>query len=118
MESENRPWGSFHVLDTGPTFKVKRIEVQPNKRLSLQLHHKRAEVWTVVSGTGRFTIGELEAVYRAGDTVQIPLETKHRMENVGQDMLVVVEVQYGTSTDESDIVRYSDDFGRVQDGNG
>lgn len=114
--SDKRPWGSFHVLDEGDCFKVKRIEVLPGKRLSLQWHRGRIEHWTCVAGAGKFTVGKDEVLAFPGTSVVIDVEQVHRMENTGEQTFVVIEVQRG-NCDEADIVRISDDFGRA-DGNG
>lgn len=107
-----RPWGSFDILDEGPGYKVKRIEVLPGKRLSLQSHAERAESWTVVSGSGKFLVGDQTTNAYPGAMVYVGLDQKHRMINDGPDMLVVIEVQLGIKLDEADCIRYEDDYGR------
>lgn len=114
--SEIRPWGAFSVLDEGLGYKAKRIEVLPGKRLSLQWHKGRVEHWTCVAGAGKFTVGSEEVVAIPGTSVVIDVEQVHRMENTGERLFVVIEVQRG-NCDEADIFRVSDDFGRA-DGNG
>lgn len=109
---DERPWGSFTVLDEGAGFKVKRIEVLPKKRLSYQKHARRAEHWFVVEGTARITLDGAEIVKRAGESVDIAVGTAHRVENPGEELLVFVEVQRGDYLGEDDIVRLEDDFGR------
>jgi mannose-1-phosphate guanylyltransferase/mannose-6-phosphate isomerase len=108
-----RPWGSFTVLEEGATFKIKRILVKPKARLSLQSHTKRAEHWVVVAGTARVTCGE--SVYNIGTNqgTFVPMGVRHRLENPGDEMLQIIEVQCGAYLGEDDITRYSDDFGRV-----
>ena len=93
--------------------KVKRIQVNPGGRLSLQYHHKRAEVWTIVSGIGTITIDEEIKEYHAGEVAQIPLGTHHRIENKTNEPVVFIEVQYGTYFGEDDIVRIEDDYNRI-----
>lgn len=111
---DNRPWGSFTVLDDQPSFKVKRIEVLPGKRLSYQQHSKRSEHWFVVAGTAKVTLNGEELLVSAGSAVDIPVETAHRVENPSPDeMLVFIETQTGTYFGEDDIVRLEDDFGRT-----
>jgi mannose-6-phosphate isomerase-like protein (cupin superfamily) len=111
-ETDERPWGSYVVLDETGDHKVKRIVVQAHKRLSLQVHRLRSEHWFVVRGTGSVTIGDKVLSVGAGDSVDIPVGTAHRVENTGDTELVFVEVQHGESFGEDDIVRIEDDFGR------
>jgi len=110
---EERPWGSFTVLDEGENFKVKRIEVLPGKRLSYQKHTQRAEHWMVVAGRGLVTLNDEEITVRAGETIDIPIEAKHRVENPGAEKLIFIEIQRGAYLGEDDIIRFSDDFGRA-----
>jgi mannose-1-phosphate guanylyltransferase/mannose-6-phosphate isomerase len=108
----HRPWGSYTVLEEGPGFKVKRVTVSPGGRLSLQLHHKRSEHWVVIAGTARVTRGEEVFDLRIGQSTAIPVETTHRLENLGLDTLHIIEVQNGQYLGEDDIVRFKDDYGR------
>lgn len=110
--NEDRPWGCFEILYDGPDCKVKRITVKPEQRLSLQLHHKRQEHWTIVSGEGLMTLGDEEFKCKAGDDILIPVEKKHRIANTGQQDLVFIEVQLGSYFGEDDIVRFQDDYSR------
>ncbi|MDQ1589581.1 MAG: mannose-6-phosphate isomerase [Pyrinomonadaceae bacterium] len=110
---DERPWGSFTVLDEGEDFKVKRIEVLAGKRLSYQKHAQRAEHWMVVAGAGLVTLNDEEITLRTGDTIDIPVEAKHRIENPGSEKLIFIEIQRGSYLGEDDIVRFSDDFGRT-----
>ena len=110
---DRRPWGSFTVLDEGPTFKVKRIEVLPSKRLSYQRHARRAEHWMVVEGAAKVTLDGAELTVGCGETVDIPVGAAHRVENPGAGPLVFIEIQRGDYLGEDDIVRLEDDFGRV-----
>ena len=110
---ETRPWGSYLVLADAPTHKVKRIEVHPGKRLSYQFHEHRAEHWFVVEGQGTVTLDGATSGVRRGDTVDVGLRTPHRIENHGDEPLVFIEVQHGTSFEEADIVRLEDDYGRA-----
>jgi mannose-1-phosphate guanylyltransferase len=107
-----RPWGSYTVLQDMPSFKVKRLEVTPGKRLSLQYHHKRQEHWTVVQGTAKIQIDDEINTYSRNDSVYIPTGSKHRLENVGQVPLVIIETQIGTYFGEDDIIRLDDDWNR------
>jgi mannose-6-phosphate isomerase len=111
--SENRPWGSWHVLDEGEGFKVKRIVVHPASRLSLQRHEHRAEHWVVVTGTATCTVGSETVTLRPGETVDVDIGQAHRIANLGDDTLVIIEVQRGSYTGEDDIVRLEDDYGRT-----
>lgn len=109
----HRPWGSYTVLEEGPGYKVKRVTVSPGGRLSLQMHHKRSEHWVVIAGTARVTRGEEMFDLAMGQSTAIPVETKHRLENPGQDTLHIIEVQNGPYLGEDDIVRFKDDYGRT-----
>lgn len=107
-----RPWGSYTVLEKGPSYKIKFVEVLPEKRLSLQLHHHRSEHWIVLSGTARITCGEKEYLVHTNESTFIPPSTTHRLENPGIIPLKIIEVQNGEYLEEDDIVRFEDDFER------
>ena len=107
-----RPWGSYLVLNENQYSKVKIITVTPKGKLSLQYHTKRSEHWYIVRGTGKFTLGNTQTMISAGDSVDIPLGEKHRIENTGDEDLIFVEVQTGESFEETDIIRIDDDYGR------
>lgn len=102
------------MLDEGPLYKAKRIDVDPGRRLSYQRHQQRAEQWFVVSGTATVTVDGRILTVEPGQTVSIPRLAKHRLENLGDDPLVVIEVQFGAYCGEDDIERFEDDFGRVE----
>ena len=108
-----RPWGAYTVLQEGPRFKIKRIEVRPGESLSLQMHHHRSEHWIVVSGTARVTCDERSYLVSANESTYIPIGMKHRLENPGVLELVMIEVQCGDYLGEDDIVRFSDVYGRT-----
>ena len=110
---DERPWGSFTVLDEGTGFKVKRIEVHSGKRLSYQKHAQRSEHWFIVAGTAKVTLNGDDRIVSAGEAVDIAVGTAHRVENPGSDQLVFIEVQQGPYLGEDDIVRLEDDFGRA-----
>jgi mannose-6-phosphate isomerase-like protein (cupin superfamily) len=110
---DERPWGSFQVLDEADGYKVKRIVVLPGKRLSYQRHAKRSEHWIVVAGTGKVTLDGRELVVGMGETVDVPVGAAHRIENPGNHNLVFIEIQRGSYLGEDDIVRLQDDFGRA-----
>ena len=109
---DRRPWGSYTVLEEGLNYKVKRIEVLPGKRLSYQRHSKRAEHWVLVQGRGRMTLNDELVELGPGQSIVVPVGAAHRIENIGEETLVFVEVQLGTYLGEDDIVRLQDDFGR------
>ena len=115
MESEQRPWGAWHVLDEGAGYKVKRIEVRPGQRLSYQCHTRRAEHWAVVRGTATCTLDGETFEVKSGDSVDVGIGTRHRLANLHDEELVVIEVQRGDYTGEDDIVRLDDDYGRKGD---
>ncbi|WP_210238950.1 mannose-1-phosphate guanylyltransferase/mannose-6-phosphate isomerase [Mesorhizobium sp. B4-1-3] len=109
----HRPWGTYTVLEEGHRFKIKRIEVKPNARLSLQAHHHRSEHWVVVSGTAKVVNGESEILLTINQSTYIPCGHKHRLENPGILPLVMIEVQSGEYLGEDDIVRFDDVYGRA-----
>ena len=108
-----RPWGTYTVLEDSPGYKIKRIEVKPGKRLSLQKHYHRNEHWIVVSGTATVTIGEKKKIVRPNENTYIKMGELHRLENNGKIPVVLIEAQVGEYTGEDDIVRIDDDFSRV-----
>lgn len=111
-----RPWGTYESLENGSRFQVKHIVVKPGGRLSLQMHHHRAEHWVVVDGTARVTCDENVFILKEGESTFIPLGAKHRLENPGKTPLHLIEVQAGSYLGEDDIVRFDDVYGRVPDG--
>jgi len=109
----NRPWGNYAVLEDDPDgFKIKRIEVAPGARLSLQSHKQRSEHWVVVSGTATVTNGEEVITVKKNQSTYIPIGAKHRLENRGTEPLHIVEIQVGEYLGEDDIQRYEDNYGR------
>jgi mannose-6-phosphate isomerase-like protein (cupin superfamily) len=113
-EYDERPWGSFTVLDDELfDHKVKRIVVAPGKRLSYQRHTRRAEHWFIVNGTATVILDGVEHEVSTGGSIDIGLEQAHRCENRGTTPVVLIEVQHGTYFGEDDIVRIEDDFGRA-----
>ncbi|MGH8482141.1 MAG: mannose-1-phosphate guanylyltransferase/mannose-6-phosphate isomerase [Nevskiaceae bacterium] len=108
-----RPWGWYDSIASAPGFQVKRIGVNPGQKLSLQMHHKRAEHWIVVRGTARVTIDDRVFDLSENQSCFIPLGAKHRLENATQDPLELVEVQCGSYLGEDDIVRFDDIYGRA-----
>jgi mannose-6-phosphate isomerase-like protein (cupin superfamily) len=112
LYTENRPWGSFTILLDAPHTKVKQLTVYPGQRLSLQLHHKRAEHWTVVKGVATVTVGDRTWDAPVGETIIIPVQAQHRLANLGQNLVEIIEVQLGDYFGEDDIVRLQDDYAR------
>jgi mannose-1-phosphate guanylyltransferase / mannose-6-phosphate isomerase len=108
----HRPWGSYDSVDAGAGFQVKRIKVKPGAALSLQSHNRRAEHWIVVRGTARVTRNNDVFELFANQSTYIPIGAKHRLENPGDEMLELIEVQSGDYLGEDDIVRYEDVYGR------
>ena len=111
--TENRPWGSFTVLDESDGFKVKRISVNPGHKLSLQYHYHRSEHWTVVQGEASVTVGEDIKQLKINESVYIPLKEKHALANEGEELMQLIEVQVGDYLGEDDIVRLEDRYGRA-----
>ncbi len=111
--TETRPWGSYTILDEQVYCKVKRIEVTPGHKLSLQSHEKREELWTVVAGAGIMTLDERSYPVQSGDVISIAIGQKHRIENNGATPLLFIEIQTGSYFGEDDIIRYEDNYGRV-----
>lgn len=109
----DKPWGYYTVLEKGPRYKIKRVLVHPGQKLSKQMHRYRTEHWVVVSGTARIVNGEKEFYLRTNESTFIPRETLHRLENPGDEPLEIIEVQSGDYLEEDDVVRYSDEYGRV-----
>ncbi len=108
-----RPWGSYDSVDHGERFQVKRITVNPGAKLSVQMHHHRAEHWVVVSGTALVRIGEEEHMVTENQSVYIPVGIVHSLENPGKVPLHLIEVQSGSYLGEDDIVRFEDKYGRA-----
>ncbi|HTO17313.1 MAG TPA: phosphomannose isomerase type II C-terminal cupin domain [Edaphocola sp.] len=113
MEMEERPWGRYYVLEDEQTHKVKRIVVDPGKRLSYQYHHHRSEIWTVIAGNATITLNDVIHTIGPSEVFRVPQMAKHRLENKGQTPLIIIEIQYGTYFGEDDIIRLDDDFKRV-----
>jgi mannose-6-phosphate isomerase len=112
-EHDDRPWGSYEVLDEDKDFKVKRLVVNPGQRFSYQRHARRSEHWYVVSGNGVVTLDGRELPVRPGDAIDIALGAAHRAANAGTEDLVLIEVQTGSYFGEDDIVRLHDDYNRT-----
>jgi len=111
----NRPWGHYETIhgDDYTSYKVKKIVVLPYKRLSLQSHNKRCEHWVIVSGKGKVQLDKDFLIVEKNSHIYIPVETTHRIENIGDELLVFIETQIGSYLGEDDIIRYEDDYNRV-----
>ncbi len=112
LESAERPWGSWHVLDEGQGYKVKRIVVKPGQRLSYQTHRHRSEHWVVIFGIATCVVDGDKVVAGPGESVDIAQGAAHRITNEHAEELVIIEVQHGAYTGEDDICRLEDDYGR------
>lgn len=108
-----RPWGNYDSIDSGERFQVKRIVVKPGAKLSLQMHHHRAEHWVVVSGTAEVTNGDKKMLLKENESTFIPLGVTHSLANPGTIPLEIIEVQSGSYLGEDDIVRFEDLYGRA-----
>ena len=108
-----RPWGSYTVLEKGNGYKIKRVVLKPGAKLSLQLHRRRSEHWVVVSGVAKVTSESETYLVHSNESTYIPINTKHRLENPGKELLQIIEVQNGDYVEENDIERFSDDYGRI-----
>jgi mannose-6-phosphate isomerase len=112
MEYDERPWGSWQVLDEGQGYKVKRLVVLPGRRLSYQTHARRSEHWIVAHGTATCVLDGDTVEVKGGGSLDVPLGTPHRIANLHDDDLILIEVQRGDYLGEDDIVRLADDYGR------
>jgi mannose-1-phosphate guanylyltransferase len=107
-----RPWGIYDSIDNGERYQVKRITVKPGAKLSVQMHHHRAEHWIVVSGTAKVTNGDKTFLVTENESTYIPIGQVHALENPGVLPLDMIEVQSGSYLGEDDIVRFVDRYGR------
>lgn len=112
FENDDKPWGKYKILDQGTGFQVKRIEVDPGERLSLQAHEHRKEFWVVVEGVFKIQIDDNIDTYTPGDCLKIEPMQKHRPKCISEDTGVFIEVQQGEYLKEDDIIRYEDDYDR------
>ena len=111
--TEERPWGRWTVLEEGAGYKIKRLEVEPGRRLSLQMHHHRSEHWIVLSGTAKVVKGGEVLYVHQHESTFVPAATHHRVENPGLLPLVIIEIANGEYLGEDDIVRFEDDYQRA-----
>ncbi len=114
VQSAERPWGAWFVLDEGPGWKVKRIEVFPGHRLSYQTHEHRSEHWLVVRGIATFVVDGTVTTAGPGEHVDVDQGAPHRISNEGEEPVVIIEIQKGAYTGEDDIVRLEDDYSRCE----
>jgi len=105
-----RPWGSFNILEESESYKIKHVSVNPKESLSLQLHNSRSEHWVVVRGRARVIIGEIDKLIEKNESIYVPKKTKHRLENPGDSVLEIIEVQNGSYLGEDDIIRFDDKY--------
>lgn len=112
-ESDVRQWGRWDILSLDDKYVVKRIEVTPDKAISLQTHTARNEVWVIISGEAEITYGRDRLIRRANDSIAIPAGEFHRIRNIGPEKLVFIEVQSGNELNEEDIIRYSEDYSPI-----
>lgn len=108
-----RPWGGYRVLLRETGSQVKRIEIKPGQRFSLQKHLKRSEKWIILSGSGLVTLGSKISAVKPGDYIEVKKGQIHRLQSKGKKPLILIEVQFGNYLGEDDIVRFADDFGRA-----
>jgi mannose-1-phosphate guanylyltransferase / mannose-6-phosphate isomerase len=107
-----KPWGSYTVLNSGPDFLLKRIDVLPGEALSLQSHQHRSEHWTVASGSAKVDRDEETFYLKTNESITIPKSAKHRLTNPGSELLIIFEIQFGNLLAENDITRHEDRYGR------
>ena len=110
--SEERPWGSYKILDEKKIYKIKELLVKPNSRTSLQSHKQRQETWMILEGEATISLNEEVFIKKINETIHIPQGAKHRLENNTSNVLKVIEIQTGAYFGEDDILRYEDDFNR------
>ena len=110
---EERPWGNYHIIAKNTGYQIKEIIVFKNSKLSLQKHKSRSEFWQIVKGKSKITIDQKEYYLKEKEHVYIPKNSIHRIENIGEEKLIFIEIQLGEDLNEEDIIRLEDDYGRV-----
>ena len=110
---EKRPWGNYHIIAKNTGYQIKEIKVLQNSKLSLQKHKSRSEFWQIVKGKSKIIIEENEYFLKEKEHIYIPKNTLHRIENIGNEELIFIEIQLGQNLKEDDIIRLEDDYGRV-----
>jgi len=114
MKKITKPWGYYQTIHDDNGYKVKIISVNPKQRLSLQSHNHREEHWVITKGTGKVQVNNDIHTVKNSDYIFVPLKAKHRIENIGNEVLEFVETQIGDYLGEDDIIRYEDDYGRIK----
>ncbi len=112
-DKDNRPWGTWEVIDVGERHIVKKLTLLPGQSVSLQMHHHRNEHWVIVHGTATVTLDDNVLLVPENQNVYIPTKTKHRIANDTSETITFIEIQTGTVLDENDIVRFEDKYGRI-----
>ena len=110
---ETRPWGSYHIIAKGTDYQIKEININPGKKQSLQRHKYRSEYWQIISGKGMVYLEDSKCILNENDNIFIPQGDLHRLENIGDNLLKLIEIQIGHHISEEDIERIEDDFGRI-----
>ena len=110
---EKRPWGNYHIIAKNTGYQIKEIKVSQGSKLSLQKHKNRSEFWQIVKGKSKITIEESEHYLKEREYIYIPKNTVHRIENIGKEDLIFIEIQLGENLKEDDIIRLEDDYGRA-----
>lgn len=113
-DTDTRPWGKWTVLDTAPGLVVKKLVVAPGKRISLQRHRFRSELWIAMDGVASVLCGDENKQLRPGEWVLIPRNCIHRLSNENAESITLLEIQYGEQLSEADIERFDDDYGRIE----
>ena len=108
-----KPWGTYQILEKQKNYLIKIIIVQPGEKLSLQSHEHRSEHWTIVEGVANITINDSKKILNSNESIFIPVKAKHRIENNQNNVLKIIEIQYGSNLSEDDIIRYEDIYNRV-----
>ena len=108
-----KPWGSYEVLNNAPNYSIKRLIINPSAILSLQSHEHRSEHWVVVQGTAEVTLDDKVFTLESNKNIFIPRQSKHRIQNKGHKILVIIEIWYGDQLNEGDITRYEDIYNRI-----
>ena len=110
---EKRPWGNYHIIAKNTGYQIKEIKVSQKSKLSLQKHESRSEFWQIVRGKSKITIENKEYFLKEKEHIYIPKKTIHRIENIGKEDLIFIEIQLGENLKEDDIIRLEDDYGRI-----
>ena len=110
---EKKPWGNYHIIAKNIGYQIKEIKVDEGSKLSLQKHTSRSEFWQIIRGKSKIIIEDDEYYLSEGEHIYIPKNTIHRIENIGHEELVFIEIQLGETLREEDIIRIEDDYGRI-----